>query len=102
MTVSLGSGPAIKIRDSSVICNPSVIAWLEEAARQAGVAWQREVLVAGGTDAGAIQMSREGVPSGVVSIPVRYVHSPAETVDLTDMRGATRLLIKALEMGFRG
>lgn len=99
-TVSLGAGPAVKIRDSSVICNPSVIEWLEKAARKADVTWQREVLTAGGTDAGAIQGSRSGVPSGVISIPTRYVHSPAETIDLSDMKGAVKLLIKALETGY--
>ncbi|MGI5878395.1 MAG: M42 family metallopeptidase [Christensenellales bacterium] len=99
-TVDLGRGPAVKIRDSSVLCNPSVVAWLEDAARRAGVAWQREVLTAGGTDAGAIQSSRGGVPSGVVSIPTRYVHSPAETVDISDMEGAAALIVRALETGY--
>jgi endoglucanase len=64
------------------------------------VAWQREVLTAGGTDAGAIQSSRGGVPSGVVSIPTRYVHSPAETVDISDMEGAAALIVRALETGY--
>ena len=45
----------------------------------------------GGTDAAAIQRSRGGVPSGTISIPCRYVHSAAETVDLRDVQAAIDL-----------
>ena len=75
LNAALGKGPAIKIMDSSVICHPRVIAWLEEAARQAGVTTQREVLPYGGTDTAAIQASRQGVPSGAISVACRYIHS---------------------------
>lgn len=98
-TVDLGKGAAVKIKDNSLICNPCMIKWLEDAAKNADIIWQREVLSFGGTDAGAIQLARGGAPSGVVSIPCRYVHSPAETVDLNDVIGATKMLITALTMG---
>ena len=54
------------------------------------------LLAGGGTDAGAIAQSRGGVPSGVLSIPCRYVHSAAETVDLSDMEAGVKTLVEYL------
>ena len=45
-----------------------------------------------GTDADAIHMAREGVPCGLVSIPLRYMHSPVETMQLADVEGAIELI----------
>jgi endoglucanase len=50
----------------------------------------------GGTDARAIQVTRAGVPAGAISIPVRYVHSPSEIVDFSDVQNAIRLLTAIL------
>jgi endoglucanase len=94
--VDLGKGPAIKIKDRSLICNPKVVKMLSAAAQKAGVKTQREVLSFGGTDSGVIQTTGDGVPAGVVSIPCRYVHSQSETVDLSDIEGAVTLLEAAL------
>jgi endoglucanase len=93
---ALGKGAAIKIRDASVISHRGVVAWLETAAKNAKITVQREVLPAGGTDAGAIHISRKGVPSGGISIPTRYIHSPAEMADLSDIDACTRLLLAAI------
>ena len=45
------------------------------------------------TDADAVYLSRRGVPTGLVSIPLRYMHSPIETVDLGDIESAVRLIV---------
>lgn len=50
-----------------------------------------------GTDSGAIHLTRGGVPSGVISIPTRYIHSPSETIDQKDVENALRLLLALLE-----
>jgi endoglucanase len=50
-----------------------------------------EVLPRGSTDAATIHLTREGVPSGVISIPTRYVHS-YEVIDLNDVANAVKLL----------
>ncbi len=92
MDVSLGGGPAIKVKDSSVICHPKVIKKMTAVANKHGIPFQFEVLERGGTDAGAIHLSREGVPSGALSIPCRYIHSPSEMVDLDDLENAVSLL----------
>jgi len=70
-----------------------VFAELEGAARRAGVPYQvRGVPKATGTDANVIQISREGVATGLVGIPNRYMHSPVEVVHLDDLGHAARLL----------
>jgi endoglucanase len=50
----------------------------------------------GSTDARAIQVVRAGVPSGCISVPVRYVHSPSEMVDFSDVQNAVKLLTAVL------
>ncbi|MBC7265193.1 MAG: M42 family metallopeptidase [Chloroflexi bacterium] len=96
MAVSLGKGPAIKVADRSMLAHPGVKRVLAEAAERAGVPYQYEVLEFGGTDAAAIQLSRQGVPTGCLSIPSRYVHSPSEMVDYNDVQNAVKLLVSLL------
>ena len=92
IAVKAGEGPAVKIMDSSLICSPAVVRLMEDAAERAGVKYQREVLTAGGTDAAAIQLTRGGVPAGVLSIPCRYVHSACEAISISDIENGVKLL----------
>ena len=92
LPMALGKGAAVKIMDRSLICTPAVVDLMLACAQEEGIAHQREVLSFGGTDAGAIQKTRGGVPSGVISIPCRYIHSAAETVDLRDVEAALALV----------
>lgn len=96
MEVSLGKGPAIKVRDSGMIADRGVVDWMVRTAERAKLPYQLEVLEAGTTDARAIQLSRAGVPSGCLSIPCRYVHAPSEMVDEDDVHNAVRLLLNLL------
>jgi putative aminopeptidase FrvX len=95
MAVALGRGPAIKVRDAGLLTHVGVKEWLLATAAAASVPCQLEVLN-GMTDAAAIQMTRSGVPSGCVSIPTRYIHTPSEMVDPGDVAGAVKLLVAAL------
>ena len=96
-SVQLGKGPAVKFMDASMVATPCVRDAMLKAAEDAGVPAQREVLPFGGTDGAAIQHSRAGVPTGTLSIPCRYVHSPAEVIDMRDMEGGLKLLLKFVE-----
>ena len=96
MDVALGKGPAIKVKDSGMIADPRVVAWMRRTAQAKKIPYQMEILEHGGTDARAIQLSRAGVPAGCLSIPCRYVHSPSEMVDARDVEGAQRLLLALL------
>lgn len=96
MAVELGKGPAVKVQDSGMIAHPRVRDLLVQRAKDAGIPYQLEVLERGTTDAAAMQLVRAGVPSGCLSIPCRYVHSPSEMVDERDVQHSVDLLLEVL------
>ena len=96
MEMALGKGPCVKIQDVGMIADPRIVRWMIRAAEKNKIPYQREVLLIGGTDARAIQLTRAGVPAGCISIPVRYVHSPSEMVDYSDVQNAVKLLTAVL------
>jgi len=86
----LGSGPAIG-RGSTL--SPKVFELLVETAEEIGI--EHTISASGrstSTDADAIQISRSGIPTGLVSIPLRYMHSPVELVDLDDVEATVELI----------
>ncbi len=86
----LGSGPVIT-RGSTL--NPAVVELLYETAEAEEIPFTVEASGrATGTDADAVHLSRGGVPTGLVSIPLRYMHSPVELVQLQDVENAARLV----------
>lgn len=96
MEVSLGKGPAIKVRDGGMLADPRVVSWMVKGAEKQQLPYQLEILEGGSTDARAIQLARAGVPAGCVSIPCRYIHSPSEMVDGGDVQNAVKLLLELL------
>ncbi len=96
MEVSLGKGPAVKVLDKRMIAHPGVRRWLVNTAQAFDIPYQLEVLEFGSTDAAAIQISRSGVPTGALSIPSRYIHTPVQMVDYDDVQNSVRLLVNAL------
>jgi endoglucanase len=96
MEMALGKGPCIKIKDVGAISDPRIVKWMIRTAEKHKVPYQREVLLVGGTDARAIQITRAGVPVGCISIPVRYVHSTSEMVDYSDIQNSVKLLTALL------
>jgi len=96
MEMALGKGPCIKIQDVGMIADPRLVQWMIQTAEKNKIPYQREVLLIGSTDARAIQVARAGVPASAISIPVRYVHSPSEMVDFSDVQNAVKLLTAIL------
>lgn len=92
-TVQLGKGAAIKVMDSSVICHPDVVTKMEKLANEKNIPTQKDILRAGGTDAGSIHVSRMGVRTGGISVPCRYIHTPVEMADVTDFKACVDLTI---------
>ena len=87
---ALGSGPVI-YRGATL--SPKVFQQLVETAEEAGI--EHSVGATGnstGTDADAVQFARSGIPTGLVSIPLRYMHSPVEMVDLADVEATVELI----------
>lgn len=86
----LGSGPTV---NAGSIVHPLVLRLLRETADAEGIEYGEEAGGRGtGTDADAIHLSRRGVACGVVSIPLRYMHSPVEVVQLSDVEAAAKLI----------
>jgi len=101
MAVSLGKGVAIKVKDNSILCHPYMKQFMQDTCIQHGIPYQMEVLENGGTNVGAIHVSNGGVPSGCISIPTRYIHTPCEMIDTQDVNNAIILLTKMIETGFK-
>jgi len=88
----LGGGPII-CRGPNI--NPLVYDRLIKAAKKAKITYQLEADPGPtGTDARAIQMARGGVATGLVSVPLRYMHTPSEMVDLADIEACVQLLVE--------
>ncbi len=96
MAIEIGKGPAIKIKDAMVITHPIVRKMLEDTAKKHCIPYQYEVLEKGGTDVGAVHITKGGVPSGAISIPTRYVHSTGEVVDMQDVENSIKLITKII------
>jgi putative aminopeptidase FrvX len=97
MAVKLGGGAAIKVKDRGIVCSPAIVETLVKLARKHKIPYQMEVLERGTTDATSIQLTKGGIPSGAVSIPSRYIHSPSEIVDMNDVKASVNLLVKLLK-----
>ena len=92
-TVQLGKGAAIKVMDSSVICHPVMVETLSKLAEENQIPAQKDILRAGGTDAGVIHTTRMGVYTGGISVPTRYIHTPQEMADLQDVENCVKLVV---------
>mgnify|MGYP003571732092 CR=1 FL=1 len=90
--VVIGGGAAVKVSDASVICDRSLVRKMIECAKENNIAYQLDVMTGGGTDAGAINVSGNGVRSLGISIPTRYGHSPNSIISLDDVESCHRLL----------
>ncbi len=97
MAVELGKGAAIKIKDWGTITDQRIKNALITLSEEKGISYQLEVLMGGATDAMAIQGTKEGVPSGAISIPSRYIHSPSEMVDVRDVNACVELSVSFLQ-----
>jgi putative aminopeptidase FrvX len=87
---SFGSGPVIA-RGS--LLHPVIADLLSETAEQEEIPFTVESMGRmTGTDADAVHASRAGVPTGMVSVPIRYMHSPVELVALSDIEAAAKLI----------
>ncbi len=95
----LGKGAAIKVMDSASISTRWLVDAFIALAERRKVPYQLEVLPVGGTDAAAMQRSREGVPSITLSTPSRYVHTVTEMVSKADLEAGVALLCAAIEEG---
>jgi endoglucanase len=95
-TTELGKGPAITVMDRSFIADRRLVRQLTSTAEALDIPYQIKQPGIGGTDAGAIHTTREGVPSVTVAVPCRYIHSPVALLSLDDYEDTVRLMRESL------
>jgi len=100
LNMKLGEGAAIKIKDQSVVCHKEMVDFLVDTAEKSGIKYQYDILPYGGTDAGAIHLTKCGVYSGGISIATRYIHMPTESVSINDCKNCVELICAAVKAGF--
>lgn len=95
-----GKGPAIILTDASgrgIITHPQIKKLLISTAEEEEIPYQLEVSDGGTTDATAIHLTRQGIPTGVISTPTRYIHTPVSVVSLDDMENTVKLILAVLK-----
>lgn len=93
----MGEGPVLTVADAGLIAHPKVLRLLIDSAKENKIPYQLETGIRGSTDAARISLSREGVPSGVISVAARYIHSPAAILNLEDVEKTVKLAVAAIE-----
>lgn len=87
----MSHGPAISFMDNATIVSPNMFKALTETANAAGIKWQPRQGTTGANDQGPAQRMRAGCKTGCISVPCRYIHSPACIADIDDIMGAYAL-----------
>lgn len=92
----VGHGPVLTVLDRSMITDPRVLRFLRGTAEANSIPYQLKTAPGGGTDAGAIHQANAGIPAAVISMPCRYIHSPAAYLSREDYAHTLKLIQAAL------
>lgn len=98
--LELGKGPVITVSDAEgagIVVDEKTLAWLKTTAKASKLAYQLSVGEGGMTDAAIINLTRDGIPSGGISIATRYLHSPVEVAHLGDIEDCARLTAEVVK-----
>ncbi|PQF00797.1 peptidase M28 [Enterococcus faecium] len=96
----LGKGPQILIFDASMIPHKKLLNFVIDVAEEMAIPFQYTVISGGGTDAGQMHLTRDGVPSVAITVPVRYLHSHTSVIHEDDYLNTVKLvteLVKRLD-----
>ena len=96
-SVKMGKGPTLTVADAGLITHPKVLRLLLDVAEEKKIAYQLETGLLGATDAARISLTRQGVPSGTVSVATRYIHSPFGMLSLKDAENSAKLTAAAIQ-----
>lgn len=98
--LELGKGPVITVSDAEgagIVVDEKTLTWLKTTAKDSKITYQLSVGEGGMTDAAIINLTRDGIPSGGVSIATRYLHSPVEVANLSDIEECAKLTAEAIK-----
>jgi endoglucanase len=93
----LGHGPQIVLYDASMVSHKDLRDLVIKTAEECGIPYQFEVIPGGGTDAGSMHVSLEGVPSLAISIPARYIHSHSSIIHRDDYENTVKLIVEVIK-----
>jgi len=96
-SVKMGKGPVLTVADSGLITHPKVLRLLLDVAEENKIGYQLETGLPGSTDAARMSLTRQGVPSGTVSVATRYIHSPVGMLSLKDAENSAKLTAAAIQ-----
>lgn len=85
-------GPVLTVLDRTSFSHPRVLRTLVKAAREKSIPFQFKKVMVGGTDAGAIHLTKAGIPSGTIAVPCRYIHGPVSILHINDLKNTTQLV----------
>lgn len=99
-SLCIGKGPAITITEASgrgVVTHPKLRELLMKTAKKNKIPYQVDVLEGGMTDGAMIYLTKEGIPTGVISVPCRYIHGATGVFNMRDIDNAIKLLTQTLK-----
>ena len=94
--IKMRKGPSLSVADRGLITHPKVLRLLINAAEENKIPYQLEAGLPGSTDAARISLTKEGVPSGAISIPTRYIHSPTSMLSIKDVEESVKLTVATI------
>ncbi|OPG16547.1 M42 family metallopeptidase [Ferroacidibacillus organovorans] len=92
----LGAGPALTLVDSRTVAHRPFRTYVKQVAEENGIPVQMRRVKGGSNDNGIIHLTEGGIVATSISVPVRYIHAPVQSVHLDDVQNAYRLLISVL------
>lgn len=95
--IGMGKGPALTVADAGMIVPQKILQLLVDTAEHNKIPYQLETFMGGSTDAARILLTREGVPSGAICVPTRYIHSATSMLDLVDVDNTVRLIVATVQ-----
>jgi len=95
--ITLSDGPALDIKDAMSVIHPRVKKWVKETASNNKIKLQFDVMSGGATDGSMGATIREGIPSGALTVPTRYIHTPIEVADMKVIENCAKLCVKLVE-----
>ncbi|MCT6924556.1 MULTISPECIES: M42 family metallopeptidase [Bacillales] len=96
-TSKMGAGPQIVIYDASMVAHSGLRDFVLDVAEENNIPYQFETIAGGGTDAGAIHITANGVPSLAIGVATRYIHSHAGILHRDDYENAVKLIVEVIK-----
>lgn len=93
----LGAGPSIVVFDASMVSHAGLREFVVDVAEEAGIPFQYDSMAGGGTDAGSIHVTANGIPALSIGIPTRYIHSHAGILHRDDYENAVKLIVEVIK-----